>query len=256
MKISLIIILSMVFLILPPGVSGQEISASMTFQDGRKGVELPPMIATRWTQGCFFNSGCPVDTASHTTCLHVPAGSGAVAMAQIMKYYQYPAHGTGEHGYPHPKYGIQYANFGATNYGWSNMPDSLVTGNEGLATLIYQCGIAQNMSYGSIKSSSYFEDIDSAFVKYFSYPKTAVWKSKADYTSADWLAMLKTELDASHPLLFFGTDSTGLIQHYFICDGYQGSDLFHFNWGLAGDFDGYFSLDNLSFLLYILSGSR
>lgn len=208
-------------------------------------ADVAPLMTSRWGQGCFFNTGCPVDTASHATCLHAPAGSGATAMAQVMKFYQYPAHGTGEHGYPHPRYGIQYANFGMTNYNWSAMPDTLVAGHDDLATLIYQCGVAQDMNYGPDLSTSAPDAVDSAFVKYFGYPGTASWKSRSDYNSAEWIAMLKTELDASHPLMFSGTDSLGSVQHFFICDGYNGEDLFHINWGWNGAHDGYFPLDNL-----------
>ena len=208
--------------------------------------EKLPMISSKWAQGCFYNAGCPNDTASHTTCLHVPAGSGAIAMAQIMKFYQYPAHGNGEHGYTHPKYGIQYANFGATNYNWSGMPDSLTAGCDDLTTLIYQCGVAQNMNFGTLASSSQSDNIDSAFVKYFSYPKTATWKRKFDFTTSEWLTQLKNELDSSHPVPYTGYTSTSQFQHYFVCDGYQGDDFFHFNWGWGGAYDGYFYLNSLN----------
>jgi PKD repeat protein len=245
MKTRLLLLSVFVFLMLPSLVSAGGASRRMGAGSSRGVSEKLPMISTKWAQGCFFNAGCPTDTASHTTCLHVPAGSGATAMAQIMKYYQYPAHGTGEHGYQHPKYGIQYANFGAANYDWNTMPDSLTAGNEGVAALLYQCGVAQNMNYGSLFSSSLADDIDTALVKYFSYPETAAWKSKSDYGDSEWIAMLKTELDASHPLLFSGSDISGLMRHYFICDGYQGNDSFHFNWGWGGVHDGYYSLTSL-----------
>jgi PKD repeat protein len=211
----------------------------------RSVVGVPPLVNTFWAQGCLYNANCPNDTAAHSTCLHVPAGSGASAMAQIMNFYQYPLHGTGEHGYPHPVYGIQYANFGATNYNWSAMPDSLTSGNEALATLIYQCGVAQNMNYGTAGSSSLPADLDSALAKYFGYPKTAAWKLKSDYSTAEWLALLRAELDASHPLIYSGTDISGSTRQYFICDGYQGDDSFHFNWGLGAGKDGYYFLINL-----------
>jgi PKD repeat protein len=222
---------------------GQENARSVRPSGIKTGIA--PLLGTHWEQGCFYNASCPTDTASHNTCLHVPSGSGAVAMAQIMNYYQFPAHGSGEHGYAHPDYGIQYANFGATNYDWANMPDSVNSGHEGLATLIYQCGVAQNMDYGSNQSVSLANELDTALIKYFTYPKTAVWKSKSDFQATEWLGMLKAELDAHHPLIYSGTDITGSIRHYFICDGYQEGDLFHFNYGLGSDKDGYSTLDNI-----------
>ncbi len=245
MKTRLMALVFITILILPFVVQSQGISPARTSMVLKGVRDKLPVISTKWAQGCLYNAGCPIDTASHTTCLHVPAGPGAVAMAQIMKYYQYPAHGTGEHGYPHPKYGIQYANFGSTNYNWAGMPDSLNAGNDGLATLIYQCAVAQNMNFGSAASASTAADLDSALVKYFSYPATATWKSKSDYGAAEWLTMLKAELDASHPVIYSGTDISGADQQFFICDGYQGYDLFHVNWGFGGASDGYFSLDNL-----------
>ena len=166
-------------------------------------------------------------------------------MAQVVKFYRYPAHGTGEHGYAHPKYGIQYANFGATNYDYTAMPDTLTAPSDMTATLVYQCGVAQNMNYAVWNSASDSTHVDTALVKYFAYPSTAVWKWRSDFPVPTWLAMLKTELDASHPLLYHGSNGSA-GGGYFICDGYQGTDFFHFNWGGGGAFDGYFYLNNLT----------
>ena len=204
-----------------------------------------PLLTTQWGQGCFYNASCPADTASHSTCLRTPAGAGAIAMAQIMKFYNYPAQGLGEHGYPHPKYGIQYANFGATSYQWNNMPNVVNSLNSDVATLIYHCGVAQNMNFGPTGSTSTEADLDTALIKYFRYPKAGVWIERASYTAAEWRDILKAELDAGHPVLYSGFNYNGTQQHFFVCDGYQGDDSFHINWGYGGLSDGYFSLDNL-----------
>jgi len=206
---------------------------------------VQPLLTTHWRQGCFYNNFCPPDTASHPTCLHVPAGSGAVAMAQIMKFYQYPVHGTGEHGYQHPIYGIQYANFGSTYYNWASMPDSLNTDNDAVATLVYQCAVSQNMNFGTMLSTALPMDVDSALVKYFSYPKSAAWKQKADYTETEWWNMLKAELDAAHPVIYCGTSGSNATAYYFICDGYKNSDSIHFNMCGTGAPDGYYSIGSL-----------
>jgi len=232
MKNRLLFLFSFTFLTLPFLVSGQRYAGKPVLRTDQGGREKLPMISTKWGEGCFYNAGCPTDTAAHTTCLHVPAGSGAVAMAQVMKFYQYPAHGTGEHGYLHPKYGIQYANFGLTNYNWSSMPDSVVSANETVANLIYQCGVSQNMNYGAtLPPSALPEDIDSAFVKYFSYPEGASWKLKGLFTQAEWRAMMRSELDASHPVLCVAYNINATREQYFICDGYNDNGLFHINWG-------------------------
>lgn len=206
---------------------------------------VAPLIATTWDEKCFYNNSCPVDPDATLTCLHAPAGSGAIAMAQIMKFYRYPAKGTGEHGYVHPKYGIQYTNFAATSYNWDSYPLSISTINEPLAGLIYQCSVAQDMDFGTAGSSSTAANLDSGLIKYFSYPKSAVWKNKADYSGDEWSSMLKGELDAGHPLICSGQNYNGMISRFFICDGYQTDGTFHINWGMGGAFNGYFQLNSL-----------
>jgi len=52
--------------------------------------------------------------------------------------------------------------------------------------------------------------------------------------------MLIEELDAFRPLHYSGRDSNGSNGHAFICDGYQGTDYFHFNWVTRGQI---FNLD-------------
>jgi hypothetical protein len=210
-------------------------------------ISVGPLLTTKWGEGCLYNAQCPAEPMASSTCLHTPAGSGAVAMAQIMKFYGYPSQGTGEHGYSHPQYGIQYANFGATYYTWSQMPDSLTASDILTATLIYHCGVAQDMAYGIMNSASTTASVDTAMTKYFRYPSSANWKQQSSFTVTEWKNMIQAELDAGHPLLFSGTNYNGTQQRFFICDGYQTDDTFHINWGAGGTFNGWFTLYNLRF---------
>ena len=89
-----------------------------------------PMITVNWDQGCYYNEKCPPDTSSAAPCYHTLAGSGAVAMAQIMKYYNFPPHGFNSHSYILPGYGTLYVNFDATTYNWLNMPPTLTSSND------------------------------------------------------------------------------------------------------------------------------
>jgi hypothetical protein len=56
--------------------------------------------------------------------------------------------------------------------------------------------------------------------------------------------MLRAELDAAHPLIYAGTGIYG--GHAWVCDGYSGTNYFHFNWGWGGYANGYFYLTNLN----------
>ena len=208
-------------------------------------MDVGPLITDAWDQGCFYNADCPPDTSSQAPCFHAIAGSGAVAMAQIMKYYNYPPHGFNSCSYTLPGYGTLYVDFSTTTYDWLDMPQSLTASNDPVAKLIYDCGVGQEMNYGPVLSSSLSSLIDSAFQKYFGYSSATIWKWKADYSSDQWIAMLQAELDAGRPLLYYGNDG-GSDEKFFICDGYQGSASFHFNWGSGGTNNGYFHLDSLT----------
>ncbi len=237
MKIRRIFPALILFISVPFLLSGQPVVPSVS--------NAVPLIATRWNQGCFYNASCPNDATATGSCLHALAGSGAVAMAQLMKFYSYPEHGTGQHAYNHPVYGNITADFSATTYTWSAMPDSITTVNDALATLLYQCGVAQEMDFGPVRSRSTFSKIDSAFKLYFNYSGAAQLKWKDNFTTAAWNAMLRAEIDAGHPVIYYG-DSVGSNGQVFICDGYQGTDYFHFNWGKGGANDGYFYLSMLT----------
>jgi hypothetical protein len=73
-------------------------------------------------------------------------------MAQIMKYWNYPQQGTGYHSYNEDDYGTLSANFGATTYNWSAMPNAIVSPNNAVATLMYHCGVGVDMNYGLASS--------------------------------------------------------------------------------------------------------
>lgn len=45
-------------------------------------------------------------------------------------------------------------------------------------------------------------------------------------------------------MLYAGSGDAG--GHAFVCDGYDGNGLFHFNWGWSGNGDGYYSLSVLN----------
>ncbi len=67
--------------------------------------------------------------------------------------------------------------------------------------------------------------------------------NRSGFTTSDWINLLKSELDLRHPIWYTGNGSVG---HSFVCDGYQDSDFFHFNWGWSGTWDGYFYIGSLN----------
>ncbi len=231
----------------------------------RAATVVSPLVQTTWDQNGFYyysggqvlmfelyNNLCPYDnTAGERTV----TGCVATAMAQIMKYWSYPAQGIGSHSYTpytRPDLGVQSANFGSTNYSWINMPNSLSQSSSdvqinAIAVLMYHCGVSVDMMYNISAnggSAAYAEDIPYALHNYFNYKSTANIKYKSNYTNNNWINLLKAELDASRPIEYNGSGNAG--GHAFVCDGYNSSNQFHFNWGWSGSNDGFYSLTSLN----------
>ncbi len=210
----------------------------------RNAQTVDPLVSTHWNQDCYYNEYCP-DAPGYGwggwgggPCGHAYAGCVATAMGQVMKYWNHPAHGFGSHSYNHSEYGTQSADFGNTTYQWSQMPNDVWDYNDAVATLLYHCGVSVNMNYGPSGSGAYSPDVETALRTYFGYCG-AKYLNKSSYQEEAWIAMLKAELDLSHPIYYSGShESSG---HAFVCDGYDNDDLMHFNFGWSGSGDGYYS---------------
>ena len=210
-----------------------------------------PLVQTRWNQSPYYNDMCPYDSQYGERTV---TGCVATAMAQVLKYWNYPEVGTGSHSYSTSSYGTLYANFGGTQYDWDNMPNRVTSANNAVATLMYHCGVSVDMSYGVSSTggsgayviSSYTNSencAEYAFKNYFGFKSSAHGEMK-DYTGdSQWKSMVRADLDASRPLVYAGFGNGG---HCFVCDGYDNSDKFHFNWGWDGQNDGYYSLSALN----------
>ena len=209
---------------------------------------VAPLLTEKWHQGCLYNSLCP---SGQGPCEHLEAGCVAVAMGQIMHYWGYPTTGWGSHTYTSAGV-VLSADFGNTTYDWSHMPDSLTDNSneteiEAIATLLLHCGVSVEMRYGEDGSSASAADVPDALKRYFDYSRQLHRDQKGSDNEA-WLAKLKTCLDLQRPIFYSGKGSLG--SHAFVCDGYDDSDLLHFNWGWGGNGDGYFALGNLNVIGY------
>ena len=208
----------------------------------RNETSVSPLVSTRWNQDCYYNEYCPATSGGGWwggPCGHVYAGCVACAMAQVMKYWDYPTTGFGSHSYVHSTYGEQSANFAATTYHWDEMPNDVWSHNDAVATLMYHCGVSVNMNYAPDGSGAQSRDVETAMRSYFGYCG-AKYREKSAYSDEAWIAMLKAELDQSHPMYYSGAN--GNSGHAFVCDGYDNNDRMHFNFGWSGSSDGYYSV--------------
>jgi len=209
--------------------------------EGRSPSSVNPLLgAIAWNQNGGDVGGAP---PWNDLC---PSGSVvgcvATAMAQIMKYHSHPAQGTGFHSYSHSTYGTQSVNYGSTTYNWSAMPNTISSVES--AKLSYHCGVAVDMMYSPSGSGAYSSDAKDAFKDYFDYKTTVEYLSRSNYSDYNWKQLLKTDLNNNLPLYYAGSGTGG--GHAFVCDGYDVSDNFHYNWGWGGSYDGFFHVDALN----------
>ena len=201
---------------------------------------VAPLLGNiKWNQSPYYNDQCP--GGSVTGCV-------ATAMAQIMRYWNYPSQGTGSNSYNHPTYGTLSANFGATTYSWTAMPTQISSANAEVAKLNYHVGVSVKMNYSPSGSSSKMIDgsdpAKNALVQYFKYdPNTIQGLYRNYFSDSIWIHKLKTDLDNQRPIQYAGYPTSG-GGHCWVLDGYDASLNFHMNWGWGGSNNGYFSVNS------------
>ncbi len=207
-----------------------------------KKASVGPLLTTTWNQMPYYNQLCPSNT---------PTGCVATAMSQIMKYHSWPETGNGWHKYTHTTYGVQYAHFEETTYDWAHMPDVLTgtsssTSKIAVATLCYHAGVAVNMDYDPEGSGAISNDVMYALSSYFKYDPSTINAYSFDANQqTEWIAKVKTEIDANRPVYYSGSsDASG--GHAWVCDGYNDENMLHINWGWGGSYNGYFSADAMN----------
>ena len=210
---------------------------------GTRRAIVNKLIKTTWNQGSPYNNLCP--TVGMETCV---TGCVATAMAQVMKYWEWPVHGYNS---------IEYYDEGCKQtlsrdftksvYDWENMLDSYKgvyrkVYSDAVATLMRDCGYAVQMNYtpeGSAASVSAEE-----MAMYFHYSTGAIDRYSGDYSEEVWHELIRRDLDARRPVLYAGQSTSG--GHEFILDGYDTEDYYHVNWGWGGKDDGWFTITNLN----------
>lgn len=213
---------------------------------------IQPLIITQWNQTAPYNNMCPVVSGRPTY-----TGCVATAMAQIMYYHKWPITGTGSNSYDIEIEGqpvSPYADFGNTTYRWDDMLTKYRKGfynqaqADAVATLMYHCGVSANMGYGVNESGASSRNAMSALVSYFNYDKALSLEQRIFYTDDEWEGLIYNELANGRPVYYSGATIEG-SGHAFICDGYDGSGNFHFNWGWGGYYDGYYLVTGTGALL-------
>ncbi len=214
------------------------------FASSRQPVQ--PMLSTVWAQGGPYNHLLPFTGTDRAV-----TGCVATAMAQVMKFWEWPVRPTTTiPAYTSSSLGIYMPALSPVNFNWGAMKDSYFSSDtlsaEGLAVaqLMLYCAQSVEMDFKKSSSGATTTYAPVAFASYFGYDPSAHSVNRRNYTAQQWEDIIYAEVSGGRPVIFSGRKSTG--GHAFVCDGCDGDGLFHINWGWNGGSNGYYLLDVLN----------
>ena len=212
----------------------------------QKTIVEPLLGPIKWNQSWPYNAMCPPKTDGMGG--NVPVGCSATSMLQMMKYYSYPDSGTGAYTHVSSENGGHedyYVNFAQETYDWSRIPAKASSNyNEELARINLHAGVAIKMYWTNSGSGASTQNVVYAMKEYFKYSPEILMIKKEDYNETNWKDILRNQIDNKMPMIYVGYSTA--VGHAWNCDGYQGDEHFHMNWGWGGSGNGYYTLENLN----------
>ena len=214
---------------------------------GATGPAIAPLLQTSWNQSTPYNNYCPTVNGQKT-----PTGCTATAMAQVMKFHEWPAS---------PKKAITWDNNITGNtetiditknvYAWDNMLDHYRNGYtteqaDAVARLMIDVGKAIGSRYEPSGTGSNEVNAARALVNVFDYsPQIKVLK-RNECTYDEFLSVIRENLEARQPLVHTGQAQSFAAGHAFVCDGIDENNYVHIDWGWDGAYNGYFDLGSMA----------
>ncbi len=221
-----------------------------------------------WKQGKNNDFGCPgynnecvSSGASDAPCGKAWLGCGAVAMGQLMYYWKWPLQDNLMNilfNYPTlsapPLVQLEGDIYWPACIPWDDIKPALTNGEDvtPVAHFLLMCARSIFSTPTSGGTYTVIPRIEDALHDIFYYQSTSTIK-KNDYSSSEWEAKLRNEIDNNRPLIYFGAKSVFNGWHYFVLDGYRllsdGSYLYCFNFGF-GSGNEFMSIGDLDYDMF------
>jgi hypothetical protein len=242
---------------------GQNVPAIELGLSSVSDVRVAPLTQTTWDQATAGGNACynyytPPNAAGSSA--NYVCGCVATAMAQLMRFWQYPVNGVGTAS--HTIFVIDVAQSrnlrggdGAGGpYAWSDMvldpySSSTLPQRQAIGALCADAGVSVSMDYnmhGSGESGASMGMVPGALFDFFGYANAVDGQNGGATIGAGLNGMVNPNLDAGCPVLFGITD--GSNGHAIVCDGY-GYDLstlyHHLNLGWSGSYTAWYNLPNI-----------
>lgn len=219
---------------------------------------VAPLIQTTWNNYQWpLNAYYPLDPAGGAPELGHRLGNacGPASITRILRYWEFPRRGSGSVQFTAGNGAVWSADFGATLYDYDRMPWSLAPSAPEevygpTAVLSYHAATAMEDLYGSGMTVLW---LGRMFTKYFNYSPRAYEAFRWQYSRDEWIALLKRELDQGRPLLVMARTVASPAPwqpgnydgHWFVIDGYDASDRFHYAYGYGIPYPAYCDVDDI-----------
>lgn len=190
-----------------------------------------------WNQDPFYNDTVVVNNGNTA---NIPTGCVATAMAEKMRFHEWPPSGNGTHTYTDNSGAINFShtvNFGNQTYNWANMPKTnITTTNPDVADLMYHAGVSVDMDYEVGASGTLTWYAAGAMNEHFRYKGGEAKFFPYD----DHENLAKESIIGGLPVVMGGSG------HAVVAGGYRDTEspYFYLNVGWGGQCNGWYSLSD------------
>lgn len=209
--------------------------------------EVGPLLQTAWDQVAGYNNDMPNQSCGPNGL--ALTGCVATAMAQIIRYHEYPANW----------------------YNYSIMQNRLEswettsTGANEIAKIMHDAAVSVGANYLCGLTEADTEDVPSALINTFGYSNTTNY---INYQGTSNYQIVQSELRAGRPVIFRGGRDGGFWSipryrdgHAWVCDGFFAALVcnenggwtgaaeylyLNMNWGWSGYNNGYFGFNDFT----------
>jgi len=223
-------------------------------------IRVLPLLQSQWGQ----TKACGDNLYNYYTPSNYPCGCVATAMAQVMRYYEYPTEPIGVHEFAIHASGSRGQTASSRGgdglggpYNWSDMPLRPEAGcgnltdvhRQAIGAICYDAGVAVEMYYDSTGSGALMPDARDAMVGIFQYDNVVLGYDSDRNIHEVLTEMINPNLDAKAPVILAISDPFDPNGgHAVVCDGYgyESSTMYHhLNMGWNGADDIWYNLPDI-----------
>lgn len=194
----------------------------------------PHLITTSWSTGTYYNYLHPYDNNGNKTNVN----HHAVAVGQLMNYWQHPHKGWGNMTYT-SNCGLLSADF-EHSYNWP-LPNDLIQNNIEVSRLLLDIDIALQSNYTNGTQGYNCGIITLGTINQMMHDNFGYNLGNVGILNVQTVI---NEINLGYPVMMEAYPTNGQCSRFLLIDGYY-NGLFHINWGLGWFYNEWSLLSNL-----------